>query len=74
MPRFFFHVRNHVHTKDTVGTELADLSLAHAEALQDIVDIRRTRFGLLDEQWAGWSIEVCDEDDTVLMTVPFISN
>jgi hypothetical protein len=74
MPRYFFHVRNHVHTKDTVGTEVADLSAARREALSDIADIRRTQFSMLDGHWAGWSIEVCDEDGELLLTVPFISN
>ena len=74
MPRYFFHVRNHVHSRDTEGTHLADLGAARHEALADIEDIKRSEFDVLDGRWDGWSIEVCDEGDVVLMTVPFIGN
>jgi hypothetical protein len=74
MPRYFFHVRNHVHTRDTEGTELADVAAARHEALADIEDIKRSEFDNLDGHWDGWSIEVCDEDDLVLLIVPLIGN
>jgi hypothetical protein len=74
MPRYFFHVRNHVHTKDTEGTDLPELASAHGEALRDIDDIKRSEFATLDARWDGWSIEVCDDADNVLLIVPFIAN
>jgi hypothetical protein len=74
MPRFFFHVRNHVHTQDVEGTELADAQAAHREALSDIVDIKAAEFDMLDGQWDGWSIEVCDEAGDLILIVPFTSN
>ena len=74
MPRYFFHVRNHVHTRDTEGTELADLAAARHEALAEIENIKRAKFNLLHGRWDDWSIEVCDEGDVVLLTVPFIEN
>ena len=74
MPRYFFNVRNHVHTRDTEGTELADIAAARREALSDIADIKRSEFDVLDGRWDGWSMEVCDDGDVVLLTVPFIEN
>ena len=74
MPRYFFHVRNHVHTRDTEGMELADEAAAHGEALLDIADIKSAEFGLLGGHWHGWSIEICDESGDIILIVPFIAN
>ena len=75
MPRYFFHVVNDARHNDPTGIELPDLEVARREAVKDIADIKRQNFEFIDlEQRATWHIEICDEDGTVLLTVPFSSN
>ncbi len=75
MPRYFFHVLNHVRTQDHDGVELPDIETARLEALKDIKDILRQHFDTLDNHgWAKWTIEICDEDGAILLVVPFSKN
>jgi hypothetical protein len=74
MPRYFFNIRNHVHTEDFTGMELGDLRTARREALKDIVDIMQARSDAVGNRWPQWSIEICGEDRKVLLVVPFSSN
>ena len=75
MPRYFFHVLNHIRTQDHDGVELPDLKAAISEALKDVTDIKRQHFVTLDNHaWARWSIEICDEAGAVLLVVPFSEN
>ena len=70
MPRYFFHIRNDVHTDDTEGRELPDLAAAREFALdsaRDLVcaDIRR-----------GWlnldhNIIIANADGATLLTLTF---
>ena len=74
MPRFFFNVRNHIHTEDATGTNLRDLAAARKEAMKDIVDIMKSRSDAVGNHWPDWSIEICDEDGQLLLVIPFSSN
>ena len=74
MPRYYFNVRNHVHTEDHDGVDLPDLATAKREALKDVADIVKTSSGVIANRWSGWSIEVCDGARKVLLVVPFRSN
>jgi Domain of unknown function (DUF6894) len=74
MPLYFFNIRNHVDTRDDVGTELTDLEAARVEALKDIVDIMGSRSVALSNHWPEWSIEICDDRQQVLLVVPFSRN
>jgi hypothetical protein len=74
MPRYFFNIRNHIHTEDFTGTELGDLRTARREALKDIADIMLARSDAVGNHWPQWSIEICGKDRKVLLVVPFSSN
>lgn len=74
MPRYFFNIKNHVPSQDFVGTQLLNLAAARKEALKDIADIMRSKSGAIGIHWPEWSIEICDEDQQVLLVVPFSSN
>jgi hypothetical protein len=71
---YFFNVKNHICAQDELGTELANLASARAEALKDIVDIKSSRFATLGNHWPEWSIEICDDEGDVLLVVPFSPN
>lgn len=74
MPRYFFNVRNHVHSEDFVGAELADLETAKDEARKDIIDIMGARSDTFGNRWPEWSIEICDHNRVLLFVVPFSNN
>jgi len=75
MARYFFHVVNSSRAQDREGVELPDLESARREAFKDVEDIKRQNFETLDTStWATWSIEICDDQDTVLLVVPFTEN
>jgi hypothetical protein len=74
MPRYFFNVMNHIKTQDFDGMELPNLEAAKGEAEKDIVDIKESQFHLLNRDWSAWSIEICDRQGVLLLTVPFLSN
>jgi hypothetical protein len=71
VPRYFFNVRNHIHTQDLEGADLADLATAKREALKDILDILKARSNVVGEYWQSWSIEICDLNRKVVLVVPF---
>jgi hypothetical protein len=54
--------------------ELPNLEAAKGEAEKDIVDIKESQFHLLNRDWSAWSIEICDRQGVLLLTVPFLSN
>jgi hypothetical protein len=74
VPRYFFNVRNHVHTQDFEGADLADLATAKREALRDIFDILKARSNVVGDSWQSWSIEICDLNRKVILVVPFSNN
>ena len=75
MPRYFFHVQNHIRTQDHDGVELPNIETARHEASKDIKDVVRQHFETLDNHaWARWSIEICDKAGAVLLVVPFSEN
>ena len=75
MPKFFFNLHDGSTTlPDDVGRDLPDLKAAQREATADIVDVMRTDFKLIDNNWTTWSLRICDEDGNVLDEIPFIRN
>ena len=72
MPRYFFTVVNDVKTQDFEGTELIDLAAAKVEAQKDIDEITQTH--LMSGDRSKHSIEICDQDGTLLLVVPFSNN
>lgn len=74
MPRYYFHVRNHVDSEDLDGVELPDLPTAKREAAKDIADIVKTSSDVSGNHWSEWSIEVCDGERKIVLVVPFSSN
>lgn len=74
MARFFFNVMNDVKSKDFDGVELPNLEAAQLEARKDIKDITGAHFNSLGDNWSKWSIEICDKNGRLLLTVPFSSN
>ena len=73
MPRYFFNVLNDIHAPDFDGVVLPSLEIAKGEAEKDIVDIKGSRFKPGDD-WSKWSIEICDQQGSVLLVVPFSPN
>ena len=74
MPRYFFNVVNGVKIQDFDGTQLINLDAARGEAQKDIDEIKVTHFNSLGNDWSGWSIEIRDPDDVLLLVVPFLRN
>lgn len=75
MPRYFFHVVNSGRAEDPEGVDLPDLEAARREAYKDVQDLKRQNFETLDTStWATWSIEICDEQQAVLLVIPFSEN
>ena len=74
MPRYFFHVKNHINTQDFEGVVLPSLEAAKEEAEKDIVDIKQSHFNVLSGDWVKWSIEICDHQGALLLVVPFSSS
>lgn len=74
VPRYFFHVRNHIDAEDFTGAELRDLEAARSEAQKYIADIIKSRSDAAGNNWPSWSIEICNEDQNVLLVVPLSRN
>jgi len=74
MPRYFFDVMNDVKATDADGVDLPNLEAARGEAQKDIDDIIASHFSTLGSNWSKWSIEICDRDGLLLLTVPFSRN
>lgn len=72
MPRYYFHVHDHLDLPDVDGIELADLGTARAEAV-------RLCGALLKEQadifWQrdAWRMDVTDEEGTTLFSLSFVA-
>jgi hypothetical protein len=69
MPRFFFHIRNGHPFKDVDGLELVDMDAVHAEArglARDLMRLDQTK-----QDWSKWDIIVTDENDDVVLRLPF---
>jgi hypothetical protein len=61
--------------KDPEGVDLPDLESARREAYKDMDDLKRQNFETLDTStWATWSIEICDDQNNVLLVIPFSVN
>ena len=73
MARYYFNVLNDVRTEDALGVELPSLEAARLEARKDIKDIKGAHFDSLGD-WTKWSIEICDKNGKLLLTVPFSTN
>lgn len=72
MPRYYFHVHDGTdRDRDLVGTEVADIHEARTEA----VNVARELCHLWDDLPPGalnsMAIEVADETDHIVLTVPF---
>ena len=71
MPRFVFSLREHASTTIQVGArEFPGLEGARAHAVHLVRNIRigsRAR----SQDWAGWAVEVTDEQGELLLLVPF---
>jgi hypothetical protein len=72
MPRFFFHLYDDVVSKDEEGRELPDLESARAGAIREAREIacEQIKEGKLS---LHHRIEVVDEDDRQVFTLPFRS-
>ncbi|MBB5717019.1 DUF6894 family protein [Sphingomonas aerophila] len=71
MQRFFFHLRDHVHSIiDPDGVELPDLSAARQKTLGAARDVLSAdiKTGLLDLRFR---IDVEDEDGQIVHSLPF---
>jgi hypothetical protein len=67
MPRYFFHLRfgdRVLH--DDEGVELPSRSAAHDEAQAVIRDLAGRSIGLDSRRWAGWFLQVTDDQDQFL--------
>ena len=76
MPRFYFHLcaPDQVFTDD-IGSDLSDLSAAHARALI-LADRVMMIFGFADRisDFRRWTVDVTDEEQRSLITVKFPIN
>lgn len=72
MPRYFFHVHDGTASRDTEGTQLADIYAAQEEAIRTSGELLREIGGKF---WNGeeWSLEVTDEAGRVLFTLRFVA-
>ena len=71
MPRYFFHLLDHgTVQEDPEGTELADDTTAHTEALLAARDLLRIG-DLSVRDWLGRSYEVVDGSGRLVAVVPF---
>ena len=70
MPRYFFHIHNHIETHDDVGLELPDLQAARAMALRAARAMMAEN--LIDGQlWLDHWIEVEDEAHQQVLAIRF---
>ena len=69
MPRYFFHVHDHLDIPDKCGVELADMQAVRAEAIRAAGEILRD----LDGAFTGeeWRMEVIDEAGRRVLTLRF---
>lgn len=71
MPRYYFMFSDGSATiEDHEGTELPDLAIARQEAAKDVEHLRQPRIGGR-RSWAGWAVQVRDEEGALLCEVPF---
>ena len=70
MPRYFFHFHNALDAMDPEGELLPDSDAARGEAIDIAREVAADMAsqGVLD---LDCHVEVCDENGTVLATVPF---
>jgi hypothetical protein len=69
MPRYFFHIQDSEEFTDTVGTDLADVSLVRRTATRTAAEMLRDD----DRLWDGglWLMRVTDEAGTIILTLEF---
>ncbi len=69
MPHYFFHLAFGTRTvPDEEGIELPDRSAARAEALAVIRDLSEERTGGNSRRWAGWFLQLADEQGQFFRT------
>lgn len=71
MPRYYFNVLGEFRSDDLIGTELPDLDAAKIEARKDVIEIMRSRFETIGNDWSIFSIEICDDGHNVIFVMPF---
>lgn len=70
MPRYFFHLEDHVFTHDEEGTELPDLRAARlqaAELVGEILKHEASRFWDMGD----WRLVVTDDQQNILFRIDF---
>jgi hypothetical protein len=74
MPRYFFHVTNGDRSaRDVDGVELLDFSAADREAREMARDLL-TGSVVTRPEWAGWRIEVRDENGNQVLSFPALQD
>lgn len=71
MPRFYFHLRNHVSVDDTEGKELADARTALAQARRYATDMASVSIVEQGRINLRHRIEVADEAGETIAVVKF---
>jgi uncharacterized protein DUF6894 len=72
MPRYFFHLRNAGKSlQDCQGLMFRGQEAACQEARQSVQDFFQPSTGRVAPEWAGWSVEVCDERGRCFLFMPF---
>jgi len=72
MPRYFFHLRSaNKRLQDCQGLMLPGQEAACQEARETVQDFFQPSTGRVAPDWAGWSMEVCDERGRCILFMPF---
>jgi hypothetical protein len=72
MPRYFFHLRSaSKRLQDCQGLMLRGQEGACQEARETVQDFFQPSAGRVAPDWAGWSMEVCDERGRCVLFMPF---
>ena len=67
MPKYFFHLKDHVVEVDGIGTDIANVAEARVEAIKFAGGVLAEDPSLLSQDYL--SVVTCDEDDQPLFTV-----
>jgi hypothetical protein len=72
MPMYFFHLRDGESVSDVDGTELLNLVEARSHALRVARELMSKSRGMLDHDWAQWSMFVHDGGGNELFSLRFV--
>jgi hypothetical protein len=71
MPRYYFHARGpNGRVPDVKGIDLDSIQAAHDLAIQIVRDITGSRLGFPTA--STWTIEITDQDQQSIFTMPFV--